>query len=1145
MTFIHLSRFSAILTLILLTANCQPAGKDKLFTLLPASATGVQFANNLNEDDRFNIIKYLYYYNGGGVAVGDVNNDDLPDIFFTANQLSNQLYINKGNFGFEDVTEKAGLADVASPGQSWKTGVTMADVNADGWLDIYVCEVGFYKSVNGRNRLYINNQDGTFSEKATEFGLDFKGFAQQACFFDYDLDGDLDCFLATHSVHSAESYAKAEQRSVRDSLAGDYLFRNDGGRFTDVSEPAGIYGGSMGYALGVVVSDLNNDGWPDLYVTNDFHENDYLYLNSAGQPESPQSAGGGEARAEKEESRSKFGIPNQFRETTGNEQRAFREVIASATGHTSTFCMGVDAADLNNDGLTDLMTLDMKPEQETVLKASAGADHFNLYQMKLNYGYHFQYPRNCLQVGAGPVGGLPHFDEIGELAGVAATDWSWGTLLADLDNDGWKDIFITNGIWRRPNDLDYLRFASDKEVQRNATDLELAAKMPQGFVPNYAFRNKLGRRSGEQRGSEWTVPVFENVAEKWGLDLTGCSNGAAYADFDNDGDLDLVVNNLNAPAALYRNNSEVFSKNNYLKIRLKGDAGNPFGLGAKVTIKSGGLTQMQELSPTRGWQSSSDYVLNFGLGKNETAEEVKIIWPGGREQLLINVAANQQLTVLYAASSVPGPQPQVQQLQHPIYQLSNLPVYHKENRFVDFNVEPLMPHMLSTQGPKLAVGDVNGDGLDDFYLCGAKAQTGQLVIGTPDGWEPRDQVVFEEDFLCEDVDATFFDADMDGDPDLFVVSGGGEYRDGAPQLEDRLYLNDGKGGFVKSSNTWPATNGSCVVAGDFNGDGTEDLFIGSRSVVGSYGLTPQSFIFLNDGKGNFRDATAEICPEMARAGMVTTGVWLTEERRLIIAGEWMPVTVVDLAETPTASVHRLAQSSGWWNVLSAADMDGDGDLDLLAGNLGLNTNLTASPEEPVELFVKDFENNGATEPILTYYRQGKCYTVGSKDELVGQLPDLKKRFVDYARFANCTFEQVFDEKMREGAVHKQVETFASMYFENQGNGKFKSLPMPVETQTFPFYTFLPGDFDKDGLMDALAAGNFYTNQPSTGRSDASSGWVLKGDGKGHFTPQQPGKHHFFVAGETRDLKFAKGANLTSQVLAAKNNEAVQVINVVQ
>ena len=1119
MTFIHLNRFVAFLLLIILTANCQPAGKDKLFTLLPASKTGVNFANTLDENDRFNIIKYLYFYNGGGVATGDVNNDGLTDIFFTANQLSNRLFLNKGNFEFEDITEKAGLNDVTEPGKSWKTGVTMADVNADGWLDIYVCELGFYKSVNGGNRLYMNNKDGTFSEKAAEYGLGFKGFAQQASFFDYDLDGDLDLFLATHSVHSAESYVKADQRSQRDPMAGDYLFRNDDGHFTDVSEQTGIYGGKMGYALGLVTADLNNDGWPDIYVTNDFHENDYLYLNSAQ-----------------------------------NGQRVFREIIASATGHTGTFSMGVDAADLNNDGLPDVMTLDMKPEDEVILKSSAGVDHYNLYQMKLSYGYHYQFPRNCLQLSVGNgANGSPDFIEIAELAGVAATDWSWSTLLADFDNDGWKDIFITNGIWRRPNDLDYLRFASDQEVQRKASDLELAAKMPQGLVSNYAFRNRLPERFTTTPPNDlqpFAVPLFENVAQKWGLDLTGCSNGAAYADFDNDGDLDLVLNNLNAPATVYRNNSEVFTKNNYLKIKLKGEGANPNGIGTKVTVKAGALVQTQELQPTRGWQSSSDYLLNFGLGKNTNIEELKVNWPGGREQTLANIPANQLLTLLQSEAQLPNPSiPQSPNLL--IHQFTNLPIHHQENPFTDFNVEPLMPHQLSTEGPKLAVGDVNGDGLDDFYLCGAKARAGQLAVAVNDSqWEVKDQVAFGEDFLCEDVDATFLDADNDGDLDLFVVSGGGEYRDGAKQLQDRLYLNDGQGNFTKTTQPWPATNGACVVAADFNADGATDLFIGSRSVVGSYGLTPRSFIFLNDGKANFRDATAEICPAIAEAGMVTSAVWLPDERRLVVAGEWMPLTIWDFGfaisagstRNPKSEIRNLkseiANSQGWWHALAAADVDGDGDLDLFAGNLGLNSVFTATPETPVELFVKDFDENGATEPILAYYRQGKRYPFISKDDLTGQMTDWRRFFVAYSKYANSTFEQIFDEKTLAGSVHKQAVTLASLYFENQGNGKFKPSPLPIEAQTAPVYAFLPGDFNGDGHPDVLAVGNFYGNQPAIGKLDASNGWLLKGDGKGHFETLSPQEHSFYVPGEGRDIKWVKSTGNKKRIMVARNNETV-------
>ncbi|MBI5915456.1 MAG: VCBS repeat-containing protein [Bacteroidetes bacterium] len=1095
---------------VLLLTDCGSAGQKKLFTLLPPEKTGVDFSNDLTETDRFNIIKYLYFYDGAGVSVGDVNNDGLPDIFFTANQLSNRLFLNKGNFKFEDATRKAGLEDVGEGSNSWKTGTTMADVNADGWLDIYVNEVGFYKSVNGRNRLFINNKDGSFTEKAEEYGLAFKGFGQQASFFDYDLDGDLDLFLATHSVHSAESYAKADKRRVRDSMAGDRLYRNDGNSFQDVSEPAGIFGGPMGYALGLVTTDFNNDGWPDIFVTNDFHENDYLYLN--------------------------------------NHDGTFTESSTTMLGHTSTFSMGADAADLNNDGLTDLMTLDMKPEDESVLKASVGADHYNLYQMKLDYGYYYQYPRNSLQLAVfqsavgseqlavrnpkseirNPKSDNPHYQEIAEMAGVAATDWSWGTLLADLDNDGRKDIFITNGIWRRPNDLDYLNFASNEEVMRKATDQELAAKMPQGLVPNYAFQNLGG-----------PLPAFKNRSADWGLDLTGSSQGSAYADFDNDGDLDLVVNNLNAPASMYRNNSEVFSKHNFLKIRLEGDAGNPFGVGAKVTVRTDDGSQVQEQSPVRGWLSSVDFVLNIGLGKNVTADEVKVTWPGGKVQTLTEVPANQTIALKFTDATEPAPaKSTTPQFFQPIEPAP--PIFHQENRFIDFNIEPLMPHKLSTGGPKIAVGDVNGDGHDDFYLCGAKAQAGLLAVGR---WPLAvgSQADFEEDFLCEDVDAVFFDADGDGDNDLFVVSGGAEYREGAEQLRSRLYLNDGQGHFTKSTTTaWPAVNGACAVPADFNNDGALDLFLGSRSVPGSYGLPPKSFIFLNDGKGSFREATAEICPTCGDLGMVTSAVWLPAERRLAVVGEWTGLSISDFGFRISEGKNRnpkseIRNTQGWWNTLAAADMDGDGDLDLLAGNLGLNSNLTASPEQPLELFVKDFDGNGSTEPILTYFRQGRRYTVASKDEIVGQLQEMRKQYVGYAAFAKHTFEEIFDKNMLQGAVHRQAETFASTYFENLGDGNFKAVPLPPQAQVAPIHAFLPGDFDGDGKMDALAVGNFYGNQPFTGRSDALYGLLLKGDGAGNFTSVESG---FFTTGECRDVKLLKSANGKQWVAVARNNDSV-------
>ena len=1095
-----------LLGLLVLQLSCQSGG-NRLFSLLPPSRTGIDFANQLDENERFNIIKYLYFFNGAGVAAGDVNNDGLPDVFFTANQLSNKLYLNKGDFRFEDVTQAAGLQDVEQAGRSWKTGVSMADVNGDGWLDIYVCEVGFYKSINGRNKLYINQGPDAggqvrFEEQAANYGLDFKGFAQQSAFFDYDLDGDLDLLLVAHSVHSAESYARGEQRTVRDSLARDVLYRNDGKRFTDVSEQSGIFGGPMGYGLGLAVSDLNSDGWPDIYITNDFHEHDYLYLNNGN----------------------RMGVPQ------------FSEHIATATGHTSTFSMGVDAADLNNDGLCDIMTLDMKPEDEQVLKASAGADHYNLYQMKLSYGYHYQFPRNCLQLAQGSQpasgGGIPRFAEVAELSGVAATDWSWGTLLADFDNDGWKDIFVTNGIWRRPNDLDYLRYSSGEQAQKYATDLELAAKMPQGAVENYAFKNTC-RTAGE-------VPVFENVSEAWGLNLKGYSNGAAWADFDQDGDLDLVVNNLNAAAALYRNEAGKLSGNNFLKVKLEGSGSNRFGIGARVLVQTPGNSQLQELSPTRGWLSASDHSLVFGLGKATSATAVTVIWPGGKTQSMQQVNANQ--TLVLRQQEATGSAGMASEETKPLLGAMPFPgsaaPLHTENRFTDFNIEPLLPYMLSAQGPGLAVADLNGDGQDDFYLCGAKGQAGQLWLSADAGqWQPVAQPAFAADFLFEDVEACFLDVEKDGDLDLFVVSGGGEYRPGAEQLRHRLYRNDGRGNFSRDPALFPSSNGACVLPADFNGDGEVDLFIGSRSVPGSYGLVPQSFLLVNDGSGNFRDAAEELFPGLSSAGMVTSAVWLEAEQRLAVAGEWMAIKIWERGKK---SAREIPLSRGLWNTLSAADWDGDGNLDLMAGNWGENSTWRASEEQPLELYVMDFDQNGATDPVLAYYRKGKRYTFASRDDLVGQMPDLKKKYVQYGAFAGSTFEQVFPDELLKGAQYSRVEQLKSCYLENQGGGNFDLRPLPAAVQAGPVQALLPGDFDGDGRMDVLLAGNWLGVQPSLGRQDALQATLLKGDGGGNFEAMPASQHGFYVPGEVRDLQLVRGASGQQWLLVARNNSEMLV-----
>jgi hypothetical protein len=1094
--------------------SCAYQDPDTLFRELSPRQTGIHFANTLTETEDFNIIEYLYFYNGAGVAIGDINNDGLPDIFFTANQLPNKLYLNKGNLQFEDITEKAGILS----DNNWKTGVTMADVNGDGWLDIYVCQVGKYKMLAGRNQLYINNQNGTFSEKAKAYGIDFQGFSTQAAFFDYDRDGDLDLYLLNHSVHTPERYNGADQRHVPDSLSGDKLFRNDGepgksrsakspsggftglGGFTDVTAESGIYSSRLGYGLGIAVSDFDNNGWADIYVCNDFRENDYLYYNLGDSP--PWEGRGG----------------------------GFVDGTTVSLGHTSNFSMGCDAADFNNDGRTDLMTLDMKPEDETILKSSVGADPYNIFLYKLQYGYHYQYPRNMLQLNheASSLGGREGagFSEIGQLAGVDATDWSWSTLFCDLDQDGWKDIFVTNGIWRRPNDLDYLRFISDKQVQQNASDLELVEKMPSGSVPNYAFRNK-----GDL--------TFEKVSDRWGLNKKGCSNGAAYADLDNDGDLDLVTNNLNAPASVFENRANEKLKRNYLKIKLQdSNSNNKFGIGAKVQVTAGQLSQTQELYTTRGFQSSSEPVLTFGLDTFKNVS-IKIIWTDGSEQTLQNIAVNQTLTV-----EKDGQERTVADynflFQRDTMLENAIGFVHRENDYNDFDIEKLLPHKLSTQGPKIAVGDVNGDGLEDFYICGAAGQAGELYVQIKNNQFQKIQIAdFEKDTFQEAVDATFFDADNDGDLDLYVVTGGSEVGQPPEYYYDQLYINNGKGNFTQDTTALPkiSANGSCVVAADFNADGAQDLFVGTRSIPGAYGLSPDTYILLNDGKGKFTKADI---PELQKLGMVTDAVWLAKEKTLVVVGEWMAVTKLKIEKLRNSeiTIHKsqIPISNGWWNTVHAADLDGDGDEDLLLGNAGLNSTLKASPQQPVELFVNDFDGNGSLDPILTYYKQNRRYTYASKDELFAQLISIKKKFVDYTPFANSTFEEVFDANDLKTADHRVVHTFASAIAENQGNGNFVLKPLPIEAQFAPIFAFATGDFNQDKRLDILAVGNWYDVQPSLGRYDASHGVYLQGDGKGNFKWVAPARSGFIVTGEGRDVKVLKNGN----ILVARNNAAVQV-----
>ena len=1104
---------------------CQKPAAPPLFSALTPSATGIDFANSLPDQtpDGMNIIQYLYYYNGGGVATSDVNNDGLPDLYFTANTGQNKLYLNRGNCQFKDITATAGVGGTGS----WKTGVTIADVNGDGWLDIYVCQVGDYKSFKGKNQLFINNgvsSNGlTFTERAAEYGLDLQAFCTQAAFFDYDLDGDLDCFVLCHSVHSSASYRDTAHTRIFDPRASDRLYRNDEGHF-NLQKNSGINDGLSGYGLGLAIGDLDGDGYPDIYVANDFHENDYLYYNVGGQ--------------------------------------YFKEDLAGSMGHTSNFSMGCDLADFNNDARPDLVTLDMKPEDETILKASQPADAYDVYTYKHNLGYHWQFPRNNLQLNRGawpkpplpPVkgrvlltppktappaprkggstarsaaqerslaarvappftggGGGLFFSEIGQLAGIAATDWSWSALFADLDLDGWKDLYITNGIVRRPNDMDYLKFISSADVQQQATDLQLIEKMPPGAVANYGYRNRQDL-------------TFEDVSKTWGLDQRGCSNGAVYVDLDLDGDLDLVTNNLNAPASILQNNTQAA---NWLKIKFKGLGKNPFGLGASVKLWTAGQVQYYENQGVRGFQSSVEPVLNIGLGAHTQADSLQVVWPGGQSQMLYQIAARQTLVLEQSsAHSMPIMTPAPLALVTQTVTTAVPPLAD------DLFAEKLLPWSLHTQGPVAAVGQI-GMGTGTAFVVGKQLYYrdnagGVIAVALPP--------VAGNVSTC-----TFFDTDGDLDQDLYLGTGNSQ----DTTLNDYLLRNDGKGHFVLIPNALPLMreHTSCVRAADFDADGDLDLFVGARAVGGAYGLAPHSFLLKNDGQGHFTDATS-LLPDNGVLGMVTDAQWLdTAGDRwpdLVVVGEWMAVTVLRNTGDGFTKT-EVPASAGLWNCVRTADLDGDGDPDLLAGNLGLNSILRASPTEPLGLWVKDFDNNGSFDPVLTLYRQGRNGVFADKDLLISQLATLRKRYVDYRKFSQSTFEEVFTEEMRTQAIHREVQELASCWIENRGKEPWALHPLPMIVQCSPVFAMLPGDFNDDGKTDVLLGGNFYEVQPSIGRFDASFGSLLRNDGHGNWQTVAPTESGFWLDGPVRDLQFLQQIGLPRAVLVTRSGGGVEII----
>ena len=1100
------------ISLLLLTAlwSCKETdkvdGESKIpdnvrFSLLDKEITGIDFVNKIENRKDFNIFTYRNFYNGGGVAIGDINNDGLPDIYFTSNFGKNKLYLNKGDFKFEDISATAGIEG----SKVWSTGVVMVDLNADGLLDIYVCNAGNIEGDDRKNELFINNGDLTFTEKAEDYNLADNGFTTHAAFFDYDNDGDLDSYILNNSFipanilnYSNKRELRAEDWEVPEVLkgGGDKLLRNDNGKFVDVSEEAGIYGSLIGYGLGVTIGDINGDFYPDMYISNDFYEKDYLYINQ--------------------------------------KDGTFKEEIEDWTPHISLTSMGADIQDINNDGKLDIFVTDMLPEDDIRLKNNAQFEPYDIYQMKVGLDFHHQFVQNTLQLNMGDHG----FSEIAYYSGVARTDWSWGALLFDMDNDGYKDLFVSNGIYHDLTNQDFMDFFANEVIQKMVLGGKkeekdsIINKMPSTPIPNFAFKNNHDL-------------TFTDSTEDWGFNIPSFSNGAAYGDLDNDGDLDLVINNINEQAFIYRNNTQEKDPKNYLKINFKGKNGNTFGVGTIADLYVKNQIIRQELVPSRGFQSSMDYILTIGLGEIAEVDSIKVHWPDQTLQTLKNVKADQMITFDQKdAKRIPKVQEEV---ERPLFkEVAGSMEKHREENHVDFNYEGLVSKMLSREGPAIAVGDIDNDGNEDIFVGGGKGQAGVIYAQNNYGkLSKRKQEILEADAFMEDTAAAFFDADGDGDLDLLVSTGGNNPYDSS-NYNNRLYFNNGKGEFNKKS-LLPTThqNVSTIAITDMDGDGDMDVFIGSRSVPGMYGINPKHLLLENMGDGTFMDVTESKAYDIQDVGMITGAKWADmdgdKKEDLIVVGDWMaPMVFKNDGKWLQLEKTSLDSLSGWWNTVEIADVDNDGKQDLILGNQGNNIPYGTSVQNPIKLFVNDFDNNGTIEQIATRNIEGKDMPISLKNELIKQIGSLKKQSLRNSEYAKKSIADLFDGDVLRNSIKRKAVESKSVIALNKGNNQFTVLVLPSEVQFSSVYGISCSDVDNDGNLDLLLGGNNYGFKPQFSRLDSNYGSLLLGNGKGEFNWVPYPKSGFFVKGEIKHIHRLQNKNGKDIFIAVRNSDVPKI-----